>query len=75
MKAVIDLMNKKYQGRSCDFHKIQSFCHSMNVQDYKIHCKEFFLNQQNEKLELEIAQQATSSLQDQDIFEKWLIEE
>ena len=75
MKAVIELMNKEYQKRSCNIHKTQTFCHRMNQQDYKILCKDFFSKKKNVALELQLADEPQDTLQEQDIFVSWLNEE
>ena len=68
-------MNKEYQKCSCGFHKTQTFCHSMNQQDYKILCKDFFSKKKNVALELQLADEPQDTLQEQDIFVGWLNEE
>lgn len=70
MKSVIRKMNTEYDEICKNFNKSKSFCHSMNIEDYKIIYKDFFDNKDNVLFEQNLAKDAL--IDNENVFVDWL---
>lgn|GEM_PF-7096238 len=73
MKSVIRKMNTEYDEICKNFNKSKSFCHSMNIEDYKIIYKDFFDNKDNVLFEQNLAKDAL--IDNENVFVDWLKKE
>lgn len=72
MKAVFEKINKCYE-KSAIFNKMQDFCHSINIEDYKIVYRDFFANKNNIQFEKELAEE--NDFLAEKIYVDWLNKE
>lgn len=73
MKSDKRQMNLCYAEKCSNFNKLQTSCHSMNNNNYKIIYRDFFKNKDNVLLERELAEEALFA-DAEDIFVDWLKE-
>ena len=73
MKAVFDEMNNYYDKKNDNFNKSKCFCHSMNIEDYKILYKDFFADKKNVYLEQTLSEE--TDFDAEKIYVDWLKKE
>lgn len=70
----LEKLKSEYNDKQVYMNKNKLFCHSIDVDKYRILCKDFF-DDETEKIEIALAEESLQSdTESQLIFENWLME-